>query len=67
MRWWRWPSAAACGQTPDRVAGPLLVLVAVILVILTLVLAKPELGELPMPGWLREPRGQPLPFDVPRR
>lgn len=54
-------------QTPDRVAGPLLVLVAVILVILTLVLAKPELGELPMPGWLREPRGQPLPFDVPRR
>ncbi len=54
-------------QTPSRVALPLAVLVAVILVILTLVLAKPELGEIPMPGWLNEPRGQPLPFDVPRR
>ena len=32
-----------------------------------LLLAKPELGEIPMPGWLTEPRGHQLPFDVPRR
>lgn len=35
--------------------------------ILLLVLAKPELGELPMPAWLLEPRGRQLPFDVPSR
>jgi uncharacterized membrane protein len=46
---------------------PTLALVAVVTGILFLVLAKPELGELPIPGWLLEPRGGQLPFDVPRR
>ena len=46
---------------------PLLLLLVPILAILTLVLAKPELGEIPMPRWLEEPRGVQLPFDVPRR
>ena len=54
-------------KTPKRLVGATVVLVALIVVILTLVLAKPELGEIPMPAWLTEPRGQPLPFDVPRR
>ena len=35
--------------------------------ILLLVLAKPELQEVPLPSWLLEPRGASLPFDVPRR
>jgi protoporphyrinogen IX oxidase len=38
-----------------------------ILAILTLVLAKPDLGGIPMPDWLEEPRGVQLPFDVPKR
>lgn len=50
-----------------RPALPLLLLLAAVLAILTVVLAKPELGEIPMPGWLTEPRGHQLPFDVPRR
>lgn len=54
-------------QAAHRPGWPLALLVVVILVILTLVLAKPELNEVPMPDWLTAPRGQPLPFDVPRR
>ena len=54
------PSAPSPGR-------PLLLLLVPILGILTLVLSKPELGEIPMPGWLTEPRGHQLPFDVPRR
>ncbi|MGR3575750.1 MAG: CopD family protein [Sagittula sp.] len=50
-----------------RPALPLILLTVSILAVLSLVLAKPELGEFPVPGWLREPRGHPLPFDVPRR
>ena len=50
-----------------RPALPLLLLLAAVLAILTVVLAKPELDEIPMPGWLTEPRGHQLPFDVPRR
>ncbi|MGX9849416.1 CopD family protein [Limimaricola litoreus] len=46
---------------------PLLLLLLPILGILALVLAKPELGEIPMPAWLTEPLGRQLPFDVPRR
>ncbi|WP_210526729.1 CopD family protein [Rubellimicrobium arenae] len=53
-------------QTPAPL-GPTLILLAPVLAILLLVLAKPELGEIPVPGWLREPRGAQLPFDVPRR
>ncbi|MGR3592438.1 putative membrane protein [Limimaricola soesokkakensis] len=46
---------------------PLVLLLVPILTILVLVLAKPELSEIPVPGWLAEPRGNQLPFDVPRR
>jgi uncharacterized membrane protein len=38
-----------------------------VLIILILVLGKPELGEIPLPDWLREPRGGQLPLDVPSR
>jgi protoporphyrinogen IX oxidase len=38
-----------------------------ILGILALVLAKPELEELPVPSWLTTPLGRQLPFDVPSR
>lgn len=54
-------------HTPPEPLIPLLLLLVPILTILALVLAKPELGEIPMPGWLSEPRGGQLPFDVPRR
>ncbi len=46
-------------------ALPLVLLLVPILTILALVLAKPELSEIPVPGWLAEPRGNQLPFDVP--
>ncbi|GGL78477.1 CopD family protein [Wenxinia marina] len=46
---------------------PLTLLLLPVLGILTLVLVKPDLAEIPMPDWLREPRGNQLPFDVPRR
>ncbi len=42
-----------------------LVTLALVLGILVLVLAKPELDELPFPGWLMQPLGRQLPFDVP--
>ncbi len=35
--------------------------------ILILVLAKPDLGGLPVPDWLTTPRGRQLPFDMPSR
>lgn len=54
-------------QRPPEPLLPALLLTVLILAILTLVLAKPELGEIPMPGWLEEPWGIQLPFDVPRR
>ena len=52
---------------PPEPFWPVTILTIPVLAILTLVLAKPELGEIPMPGWLEEPRGIQLPFDVPRR
>ena len=45
---------------------PLAVLLIPILGILTLVLVKPELEEIPLPAWLSEPRNNQLPFAVPR-
>ena len=46
---------------------PLLILLVPVLAILTLVLTKPELDEIPLPGWLTQPRDRQLPFeDVPR-
>lgn len=53
-------------ETPDPKL-PLALLILAVLGILTLVLAKPELTEIPVPLWLSEPRGYELPFDVPRR
>jgi putative membrane protein len=44
---------------------PTLILGALTLCVLVLVLAKPELDELPVPGWLLQPLGRDLPFDVP--
>lgn len=52
---------------PPSPRVPLLILMLPITAILTLVLAKPELGELRMPDWLTSPRGVQLPFDVPSR
>lgn len=52
---------------PPEPLIPALLLAAVILAILVLVLAKPELEGVPLPGWLMEPRGNQLPLDVPRR
>ena len=44
---------------------PTLILSGLVVTVLTLVLAKPEFGEVPMPGWLRQPLDRDLPFDVP--
>lgn len=54
-------------HTPPEPLVPTLLLTVPVIAILALVLAKPELGEVPMPEWLAEPRGLQLPFDVPRR
>ena len=54
-------------HVPPEPLWPTILLSVPVLAILGLVLAKPELGEIPMPGWLSEPRGVQLPFDVPRR
>jgi putative membrane protein len=53
-------------EPPDALV-PGLILVALILGILLLVLAKPELEELSLPAWLQSPLDRPLPFDVPNR
>jgi len=52
---------------PPSPAVPNVALVLTILAILFLVLGKPEVGGLEGPGWLTEPLGRQLPFDVPRR
>jgi len=44
---------------------PALILCALAGVVVLLVLAKPELDELPVPQWLAQPLGRELPFDVP--
>jgi protoporphyrinogen IX oxidase len=53
-------------EPPDALV-PGLILIGLILGILALVLAKPELEELSMPAWLQAPLDRPLPFDVPNR
>jgi putative membrane protein len=45
---------------------PTLVLALLVTLVLGLVLAKPELDELPFPAWLLQPLGRDLPFDVPK-
>lgn len=52
---------------PPGALVPALILITLILGILTLVLAKPELEELPVPAWLQSPLDRALPFDVPNR
>ncbi len=52
-------------QAPPGAVVPTLVTCALVLGILLLVLAKPELDELAMPVWLTAPLGRQLPFDVP--
>jgi protoporphyrinogen IX oxidase len=51
-------------QPPEPFVPTILILVLV-LGILGLVLAKPELEELTFPSWLMQPLGRQLPFDVP--
>lgn len=62
----------AVAETPGthRPPEPLwsaLLLTCLILGILALVLAKPDLGGIPTPAWIERPWGVQLPFDVPRR
>lgn len=69
---WVGYTLVAVGETggrddPPDPGWPLAILLVPVAAILTLVLAKPELGEIPMPAWLEEPLGVQLPFDVPRR
>lgn len=52
---------------PPQALVPALVLLLLVIGVLTLVLAKPELEELPIPALLMEPLGRQLPFDVPNR
>lgn len=46
---------------------PQIILMVTIIAILFFVLAKPDLGAIPIPDWLKNPRDIQLPFDVPRR
>jgi uncharacterized membrane protein len=54
-------------HTPPEPRWPALLLTLTILVILALVLGKPDLDGIPMPAWLEQPWGVQLPFDVPSR
>lgn len=54
-------------HTPPSPTFPVLILLGIVICVLALVLAKPDLGAIPMPEWLVEPRELQLPFDVPRR
>lgn len=54
-------------HTPPKPRLPLLLLLVPVLAILTLVLLKPELETVRLPGWLLEPRNRQLPVsEVPR-
>ncbi len=52
---------------PPKAIYPVIAALVPMLVILTLVLAKPALDGITFPDWLLEPRGAQLPFDVPSR
>lgn len=52
-------------EPPDPLV-PVLLLCLCIAGVLGLVLAKPDLGRIPVPDWLAQPLGRELPFDVPR-
>lgn len=55
------------GHEPPGALVPTLVVSGLVVGVLALVLAKPELEELTMPSWLLTPMGRQLPFDVPNR
>ena len=44
-----------------------IIIAGLVIGILSLVLAKPDLEQLPMPSWLLAPLGRQLPFDIPSR
>jgi putative membrane protein len=46
---------------------PTLIVSGLVIGILCLVLAKPELEEITFPAWMLSPLGRQLPFDVPSR
>lgn len=52
---------------PPRAIFPVVAALIPMIVILTLVLAKPAFEWIEFPGWLLSPRGAQLPFDVPNR
>jgi len=52
---------------PPEPLVPTIAVLCLVIAILSLVLAKPELDELPMPSWLLTPLGRQLPFDIPSR
>lgn len=55
----------AGSHEPPRPWIPILMLCATATGVLFLVLAKPDLSDVPMPHWLLQPVGGVLPFDVP--
>lgn len=50
---------------PPGPVVPALILALLVTCVLGLVLAKPDLDEVPVPAWLAQPLGRALPFDVP--
>lgn len=52
---------------PPEPLVPTILIFGLVVGILVLVLAKPDLQAVPMPSWLMTPLGRHLPFDVPNR
>ena len=51
---------------PPEPLVPTILIFGLVIGVLSLVLAKPELAELPIPSWLLQPLGRQLPFDTPK-
>ena len=51
---------------PPEPLLPTILIFGLVIGVLSLVLAKPELDELPIPSWLLQPLGRQLPFDTPK-
>ena len=51
---------------PPEPLLPTILIFGLVIGVLSLVLAKPELAELPIPSWLLQPLGRQLPFDTPK-
>lgn len=54
-------------KQPPPAIVPILAALVPMIVILLLVLGKPDLSGISFPSWLTEPRGGQFPFEVPRR